>query len=153
MNQLKYFILRKQNKTKNNKDVFTLYHIPGLYFYRNIIMMIKPSVMCVSWEHKCFWNPDWWLVLRSVVREETQGDTCLWRTQPSSSTWLLSLASPPIPRNSAIDQRRIKVMHVPVVFGTKSLFGHTGMPTLPRKKCLSAFSQLQRTEPFPRRKE
>lgn len=33
------------------------------------------------------------------------------------------------------------------------VFGHTGMPTVPRKKCLSVLSQFQRPEPFLRGKE
>lgn len=53
---------------------------------------------------------------------------------------------------SAIDQREVKVVPGLVLFETKSLFGQTGMPTLPRKKWLTVFSQVQGTEPSPRGK-
>lgn len=54
---------------------------------------------------------------------------------------------------SAIDQREVKVVPGLVLFETKSLFGQTGMPTLPRKKWLTVFSQVQGTEPSPRGKK
>lgn len=54
---------------------------------------------------------------------------------------------------SAIDQREVKVVPRLVLFKTKSLFGQTGMPTLPRKKWLTVFSQVQRTKSSPRGKK
>lgn len=81
---------------------------------------------------------------------KTQAVTCSWRALHSSCTWLVSLAGL---TKSAIDQREVKVVPGLVLFETKSLFGQTGMPTLPRKKWLTVFSQVQGTEPSPRGKK
>lgn len=83
-----------------------------------------------------------------VVREENSSCHLLVK----GSAFLLHMTSVISQPKSAVDQREVKVVPGLVLFETKSLFRQSGMPTLPRKKWLTVFSQVQRTEPSPRGK-